>query len=171
RQREEGWQIVEDAGRGYRRVVPSPLPKEIIELDAIKALLEKDILVIAVGGGGIPVYKDEDGLLRGIEAVIDKDYASCLLAKELNADFFLVSTGVEKISINFKKPNEKKLDKITTVEALKYIEEGQFAPGSMLPKIKAVIDFVNSTGNVGIITDPSNISNAIQKKTGTWVSC
>lgn len=168
-QREEGWQIVEDCGRGYRRVVPSPLPKEIIEMDAIRALLDKDILVIAVGGGGIPVYRDEQGALRGIEAVIDKDYASCLLAKELKADYFLISTGVEKVSINFKKPNEKKLDQVTVNDALKYIEEEQFAVGSMLPKIKSVVDFVSSTGNIGIITDPSNISDAIQKKTGTWI--
>ena len=168
-QREEGWQIIEDSGRGYRRVVPSPMPKEIIEIEAIKALLEKDILVIAVGGGGIPVYKDEKGILKGVEAVIDKDYASCLLAKELKADYFLISTGVEKVSINFKRPNEKRLDSMTVAEAKKYVSEGHFASGSMLPKINALVDFVSSTGNVGIITDPDNISNAIENRAGTWI--
>ncbi|MCX6112520.1 MAG: carbamate kinase [Proteobacteria bacterium] len=168
-QREDGWQIIEDSGRGYRRVVPSPMPKEIIEIEAIKALLEKDILVIAVGGGGIPVCKDENGILKGVEAVVDKDYASCLLAKELKADYFVVSTAVEKVSINFKKPGEKKLDSMTVNEAQKYISEGHFAAGSMLPKIKAVIDFVRTTNNIGIITDPENISNAILKKSGTRI--
>jgi len=170
RQREEGWQIIEDAGRGYRRVVPSPMPKEIIEIEAIKALVEKDIFVIAVGGGGIPVCKDENGILKGVEAVVDKDYASCLLAKELKADYFVVSTGVEKVSINFKRPGEKKLDTMTVNEAQKYISEGHFAIGSMLPKIKAVIDFVRNTNNTGIITDPDSISNAILKKSGTRIT-
>jgi carbamate kinase len=168
-QREEGWQIVEDAGRGYRRVVPSPLPEEIIELDAIRALIEKDMLVIAVGGGGIPVYRDENGTLDGVEAVIDKDYASALLAKELKADYFIISTGVEKVYINFKKTNETKVDSMTVAEAKKHISDGHFAAGSMLPKIKAIIDFVSSTGNTGIITDSKNISNAVNKKTGTLI--
>ena len=169
RQREEGWQIIEDSGRGYRRVVPSPMPKEIIEIEAIKALLEQDIFVIAVGGGGIPVCKDEKGILKGVEAVVDKDYASCLLAKELKADYFVVSTGVEKVSINFKRPGETRLDSMTVNEAQRYISEGHFAIGSMLPKIKAVIDFVRTTNNIGIITDPDNISNAILRKSGTRI--
>jgi carbamate kinase len=168
-QREEGWQIVEDAGRGYRRVVPSPLPEEIIELEAIRALIEKDMLVIAVGGGGIPVCRDENGTLDGVEAVIDKDYASALLAKELKADYFIISTGVEKVYINFKKTNEKKLDSMTVAEAQKHILDGHFAAGSMLPKIKAIVDFVSSTGNTGIITDPRNIANAVNKRTGTLI--
>ncbi len=168
-QERDGWQVIEDAGRGYRRVVASPMPKELIELPAIKALTEQDMLVIAVGGGGIPVYKDQTGVLHGIEAVVDKDYASGLLAKELNADYFIISTGVERVSINFNKPDEKKLDSMTLSEARLYLDKGYFAQGSMLPKVKSMIDFVSSTGKVGIITNPENISKAIHKRRGTWI--
>ena len=169
-QEKDGWQVIEDAGRGYRRVVASPMPKEIIELPAIKALLEQDMLVIAVGGGGIPVYRDPRGILHGVEAVIDKDYASGLLAKDLNADYFIISTGVDRVSINFNKPEEEKLDSITVVEAKRYLDEGYFAKGSMFPKVRSIIDFVSATGKVGIITSPQNISKSIYEGRGTRIT-
>lgn len=169
RSKKDKWNIVEDAGRGYRRVVPSPLPKKIIEIEAIKTLLDKDFVVIAVGGGGIPVIRDENGDLAGVEAVIDKDFATCLLAQNLNADFFIVSTAVEKVYINFNKPNQKPIDKMTTSEAKKYIEEGHFAKGSMLPKIKAAVEFIEKTGNKALITDPAHLKAALEGKTGTLI--
>src|SRR5574344_1923762 len=156
----DGWNVVEDAGRGWRRVVASPKPVSIIELETIRCLLDNGVIVIAAGGGGIPVVKDENGILHGKEAVIDKDLAAAMLAKDLKADLFVISTAVPKVCINFGKPNEKKLDSITTEEAKKYMEEGHFAPGSMLPKIQAIVDFVDSTGNVGIVTDPEHLYEA-----------
>jgi len=163
----DGWAIVEDAGRGYRRVVASPRPQEIVEFDAIKTLLDNDVVVIAVGGGGIPVVQDENGYLKGSEAVIDKDLASSLLAQKLNADLFIISTAVDKVYINYNKPEQKGLDKITFDEAKTYIKEGHFAPGSMLPKVKSLIEFIETTGNEGLITDPSNLDKAIKGETGT----
>ncbi len=168
RQQQNGWVMKEDAGRGYRRVVPSPKPLEIVELEVIKTLLDNDIVTIAVGGGGIPVIKTEHGL-KGIEAVIDKDLASALLAKNLNADKFVISTAVEKVYLNFNTPQQIPLDKVTTQELKKYSSEGHFKPGSMLPKILAMIDFVESTNNIGIITNPQNIPSAVKGLAGTVI--
>jgi carbamate kinase len=166
----DGWDVVEDAGRGWRRVVASPKPKKIVELPAIKKLLEADMMVIAVGGGGIPVLQDDKGVLTGTAAVIDKDHATSLLAKELKADVLVISTAVEKVSINFKKPNQKDLDKMTLAECKKYLEEGHFAPGSMKPKIEACIAFLEGGGQEALITDPPHLVPAFERKTGTWIS-
>ena len=165
----EGQEFIEDAGRGWRRVVPSPFPKKIIEVDAIKSLIENGFSVIAVGGGGIPVVEKEDGNLHGVEAVIDKDFASGLLANNINADLLIISTAVEKVAINFNKPNEEWLDKMTVAEAEKYIEEGHFAPGSMLPKIQAIVKFLKEGGKKALVTDPPNIQRALRGETGTWI--
>lgn len=164
----DGWSVVEDSGRGWRRVVPSPLPIKIVELATIKTLLNNDNIVIAVGGGGIPVI-EKNGELIGAEAVIDKDYATCLLAKELNADLFIISTAIDKVYTNYGKANQKALDRITTEEAQQYANEGHFAPGSMLPKINAIIDFVSSTGNEALITSPEKLAEALEGKTGTFI--
>jgi carbamate kinase len=165
----DGWICTEDAGRGYRRVVASPKPKAIVEIDTIRTMLENRIIVIAGGGGGIPVVRDEDGYLSGREAVIDKDLAAALMAKELKADLFVISTAVEKVCLNFGKPNQKTLDTITTKEADQYISEGHFAPGSMLPKVQAIVDFVRSTGNEGLITDPEHLYGALYEGKGTRI--
>jgi carbamate kinase len=165
----DGWICTEDAGRGYRRVVASPKPKAIVEIDTIRTMLENRIIVIAGGGGGIPVVRDEDGYLSGREAVIDKDLAAALMAKELKADLFVISTAVEKVCLNFGKPNQKTLDTITTKEADQYISEGHFAPGSMLPKVQAIVDFVRSTGNEGLITDPEHLYGALYESKGTRI--
>jgi len=168
RQIKDGWVVKEDAGRGWRRVVASPKPLKIVELDVIKKLVENDVVTIAVGGGGIPVIETEDGL-KGVEAVIDKDLASALLAKNLGADVFLISTAVEKVYINFNTPKQKALDKVNLDEIKKYASEGHFKPGSMLPKINAMIDFVSKTKKTGIITDPKNIPFALKEKAGTII--
>jgi carbamate kinase len=160
---------VEDAGRGYRRVVPSPRPKMILEQEAIEIMLKAGFCVIAGGGGGIPVIKTSDDQWIGIDAVIDKDFATCLLATQLKADILIISTGVEKVYINFGKPTQKGLDKITVSEAKKYIEEGYFAPGSMLPKIQAAIEFIENGGKTAIITDPSNLRKAAEGDSGTHI--
>lgn len=165
----DGWIMVEDAGRGWRRVVPSPVPREIIERDAIEKLIKNDYIVIAVGGGGIPVVQDDSGALSGVEAVIDKDLASSLLANALNADLLLISTAVEKAALNFKKPDQIDLDRITLDEAKQYYEEGHFAKGSMGPKIKAVINFLERGGNAALITMPETIGRALKGETGTWI--
>ncbi len=169
RQRESGWQVMEDAGRGYRRIVPSPEPYEIVELAAVKSLLAQRIIVVAVGGGGIPVIRDANGDLEGVEAVIDKDLASSLLARNLNADLFIISTAVPKVCLNYNKPNEIALDRMTVAAAEQYMVHGHFARGSMLPKIKACIDFVQATGSRAIITNPENITLALEGKSGTTI--
>jgi carbamate kinase len=143
------------------------MPKDIIEFDAIKALIDQNMVAVAVGGGGIPVIHDEEGNLVGVEAVIDKDNASSLLARQLHADLFIISTAVEKVYINFGKPDQKPLDHMTVAEAKQYIEAGHFAPGSMLPKIKAMITFIEATGKEGLITDPEHLAEALEGKTGT----
>lgn len=175
----DGWEMVEDAGRGWRRVVASPYPKEIVELESIRRLLSHGTIVIAAGGGGIPVVRDTRGHLHGVEAVVDKDYASALLAAELGAAVFLISTTVDKVCLNFGKPNQKALDKITLKDAKKYIKEGHFKAGSMLPKMEAIVSFlekgepctVRCKGERrAIITDPNNIELAIFGKAGTHIT-
>lgn len=164
-----GYIVKEDAGRGYRRVVASPKPAEIIEIDAIRALVEQGQLVIACGGGGIPVMK-EGNHLKGAGAVIDKDFASCLLAKELDADFLIILTAVEKVAINFGKENEQWLSDITVEDAKKYMEEGHFAPGSMLPKVEAAVEFASSKdGRNSLITLLEKAKDGINGKTGTKI--
>jgi carbamate kinase len=165
----EGWVMSEDAGRGWRRVVPSPIPREIIERDAIDTLIKNGFIVVAVGGGGIPVVRDKAGNLAGVEGVIDKDLASSLLASELNADLLLISTAVEKAALNFKKPNQLDLDRITLSEAKRYYEEGHFAKGSMGPKIKAIINYLERGGQAALITMPESIGKALAGQTGTWI--
>jgi len=166
---QDGWDVVEDAGRGWRRVVASPKPMKIVELPAIRKLLDADMMVVAVGGGGIPVVQDEKGLLHGAAAVIDKDHATSLLARELGADVLVISTAVEKVSINYKKPNQKDLDTMTLAECKQYLAEGHFAPGSMKPKIEAVVAFLEGGGREALITDPPHLVAAFERKTGTWI--
>ncbi|MEP6895204.1 MAG: carbamate kinase [Chloroflexota bacterium] len=170
RQQEQGWSVVEDAGRGWRRVVASPLPGEIVELETVETLLERGIITITVGGGGIPVVDPGDGNYHGIAAVIDKDYASSLLAQKIKADLFVISTAVEKVAINFGKPEQKWLDKMTVAEAKAYLAEGtHFAKGSMAPKVQAVIWFLENGGKQALITNPENIGRALKGETGTWI--
>jgi carbamate kinase len=170
REKEQGWTVVEDAGRGWRRVVASPMPKEIVELETVQTLLEKGIITITVGGGGIPVIDPGDGNYEGIAAVIDKDFASSLLAQNIKADLFVISTAVEKVALNFGKPDEKWLDKMTLAEAKAYLAEGiHFAKGSMAPKIQAIIWFLENGGKQALITNPENIGRALKGETGTWI--
>jgi len=169
REKENSWDVVEDAGRGWRRVVPSPLPERVVELDSVKILVKAGHIVITVGGGGIPVI-EEDGVLKGVAAVIDKDFASSLLAQEINADLLLISTAVEKVALNFGKENEEWIDQMTVSKAKKYLEEGtHFAKGSMEPKIKAIIWFMETGGKKALITNPENIGRALKGETGTWI--
>ena len=169
RAEKENWTVVEDAGRGWRRVVPSPIPQEIMELDAVRELLKAGIVTITVGGGGIPIIRNEEGDLEGVAAVIDKDYASSLLAHSIGADLFLISTAVEKVYLNFNKPDQEPLDVMTVAKAKQYMEEGHFAKGSMLPKIKATIKFLEGGGEEALITDPENIARALRGETGTRI--
>ena len=165
----DGWDVVEDAGRGYRRVVASPKPVSIVELETVRILVDNNVLVIAAGGGGIPVVRNSDGSFEGREAVIDKDLAAALMAKELQAGMFVISTAVEKVCLNYGKPEQRELDTIDLAECQKYVDEGHFAPGSMLPKIQAMMDFVKTTGNVGLITNPENIYGALYEGKGTKI--
>ena len=168
---EQGWNVVEDAGRGWRRVVPSPLPEKIVELDAIKALIDAGIIVVSIRGGGIPVIENEDGKLEGIAAVIDKDFGNSLLAQNLHADVLVISTAVEKVAINFGTPQQQWLDHMTLEEAKKYMAEGiHFKKGSMAPKIQAIINFLEAGGEEAIITNPENILRAIHGETGTHIT-
>ncbi|NQS91828.1 MAG: carbamate kinase [Chloroflexi bacterium] len=169
RKEELGWDVVEDAGRGWRRVVASPLPVEIMELDAIKALIQAGTVTITVGGGGIPVIETDQGLV-GTAAVIDKDFASAFLANEIEADLLLISTAVEKVALNFGKPDQVDVDVMTVAEAKKYLDEGtHFAKGSMEPKIKAIVKFLEQGGKEAIVTDPQNIGRALRGETGTRI--
>jgi len=171
RRRDSGWSVVEDAGRGWRRVVPSPMPKEIVELDSIKAVLQDGITVIAAGGGGIPVVDVGGGEYRGVAAVIDKDYACSLLAREVKADLFLIATAVEKVAINFGTPRQQWLDRITLAEAKRYLAEGtHFAKGSMAPKIQAIVWYLEAGGTEALITNPQNIGRALRGETGTRIT-
>ncbi len=170
RAREMGWNVVEDAGRGWRRVVASPLPKEVVEFETVKTLIDAGVIVITVGGGGIPVIDVGDGEYRGVAAVIDKDYASSLLARMLKADLFLISTAVEKVALNFGKPDQKWIDRMTLSEAKQYLAEGtHFAKGSMAPKIQAIIWYLEAGGKEAIITNPENIGRALRGETGTHI--
>jgi carbamate kinase len=166
---QEKWTMVEDAGRGWRRVVLSPIPQRIVEADAIQSLIKAGFVVVAVGGGGIPVMETPSGELVGVEAVIDKDFGSSILASMINADLFLISTAVEKVAINFNKPDQKWLDEMTVAQARQYIEEGHFAKGSMLPKIQAILKYMDKGGKKALITDPEHILPALEGKTGTWI--
>ena len=165
----QGWSVMEDAGRGWRRVVPSPRPIEIVEFDAIAKLVEDGFVVIACGGGGIPIVENGRGDFVGVEAVVDKDLSSSLLARQLNADMFVISTSVDKVAINFNKPTQKWLDRLTVAEARRYADEGHFNDGSMGPKISAMIEFVEKTGGEGVITDPENIPKALAGAAGTRI--
>jgi carbamate kinase len=170
RQQEQGWSVVEDAGRGWRRVVASPLPKEIVELETVETLLDRGIVTITVGGGGIPVIDPGDGNYQGIAAVIDKDYASSLLAQALKAEIFIISTAVEKVAIYFGRPEQQWLERITLSQAKQYLAEGiHFAKGSMAPKIQAIIWYLENGGKQALITNPKNIGRALKGETGTWI--
>lgn len=167
---ERGYQVVEDAGRGYRRVVASPKPKSVVELDTIRALVDSDHIVVACGGGGIPVFKTEGHHLKGAAAVIDKDFASEVLAEQLDADYLIILTAVEKAAINFGKPEQKWLDNISVAEAEQYCAEGHFAPGSMLPKVQAAMRFADSKpGRRALITLLEKARDGIDGKTGTVI--
>ncbi len=167
--RERGWSVMEDAGRGWRRVVPSPFPLEIVERDAILCLLKGGFVVIGVGGGGVPVVREEDGTLRGVEAVIDKDYASAILASAINADLFLISTAVDRVAINYRKPGERFLERMTVAEAARYLGEGHFPAGSMGPKIQACIQYLQRGGKEALITSPERIADALKGEAGTRI--
>ena len=170
RRKSENWDVVEDAGRGWRRVVASPLPKEIIERDAIRTLIDQGFTVIAVGGGGIPVVEDDQHELVGVAAVIDKDYASALLANTIQADLFIISTTVEKVALNYNKPDQQWLDHLTLEQARQYLAEGHFAKGSMGPKIEAAIWYLEHGGRQALITNPENIEKALEGTTGTRIT-
>jgi len=164
----EGWCVVEDAGRGWRRVVPSPRPKAIVEERVIKKAIEFGDVVVCCGGGGIPVV-ERDGTLYGVEGVIDKDLGTSLLARRIGADLMIITTDVEKVAVHFNKPDERRLDRLTVAEARAYLEEGEFPQGSMGPKILAAIEFIEETGNGVIITAPEKMMEAMERKTGTRI--
>jgi len=171
REAELGWSVVEDAGRGWRRVVASPLPKEVVEFDTVSALLYAGVVVVTVGGGGIPVIDVGNGDYNGAPAVIDKDYASSMLARSLNADLFLISTAVEKVALNYGKPNQQWLDHLSLADAKRYLAEGgHFAKGSMAPKIQAIVWYLEAGGKEAIITNPENIGRAMRGETGTHIT-
>jgi len=164
-----GWDIVEDAARGYRRVVASPEPIEVLELEVIKKILDLDIIIIALGGGGIPVIVNSDGSITGSEAVIDKDRSSALLAKELNVDLFIISTDTDKVYLNFKKKNQTGITKATAEEMQKYFDEGHFPAGSMGPKVESAIRFIKNGGKKVIITSYEYLTDALEEKAGTHI--
>lgn len=170
RRDEEGWDVLEDAGRGWRRVVASPQPMRIVELDVIRLLLDAGVVTIAVGGGGIPVVENEDGDLEGIAAVIDKDLASALLANQVDADLLLISTAVEQVALNFGTPEQRWVDQFTLDEVKQYLAEGgHFAEGSMAPKMRAVVQFLEAGGKEALITNPANLERAMAGETGTRI--
>jgi carbamate kinase len=164
------WIIKEDPGRGFRRVVPSPIPLEIVEKNIIKLLVDQDIIVIAAGGGGIPVYREESGWLEGVDGVIDKDLASAVLARDINAEELLILTGVDRVAINFNKENQKDLSTLNLEEAKNHLEDGQFPKGSMGPKIQAAINFLEQGGEKVIITSIDNAVDALVNNSGTVIT-
>ena len=168
--REVGWEVVEDAGRGYRRVVPSPIPKKIIELDVIKLLVQSGYVVIAAGGGGVPVILNEQGEIEGVEAVIDKDLGSSILASGLGADTLIISTAIDAVYLNFGQKDQRPLSRVFLPEIKRYLEEGHFKPGSMKPKIEAIIQFLENGGEKAIITSPENLLRAFKGKAGTTIT-
>jgi len=171
RRDQDGWSVKEDAGRGWRRVVASPEPTRIVEVDAIRSLIENRFVVISVGGGGIPVVADEKGELTGIAAVIDKDHACSLLANEIEAELLLITTAVEKVALDFGQPTQRWLDRMTLSQAKEYLAEGtHFLPGSMAPKMEAVVSFLERGGGTAIITDPENVERALAGETGTHIT-
>ncbi len=166
----QGWTVVEDAGRGWRRVVPSPMPQEIVELDSIRLLINAGVVVITVGGGGIPVIDIGEGEYRGTAAVIDKDFASSLLATNISADLFIISTSIEKVALDFGTDNQRWVDRLNLDEAKNYLQEGRhFAKGSMAPKIQAIVNYLEAGGKQALITNPENIIKALNGETGTWI--
>lgn len=167
--RERGWRLKEDRGRGFRRVVASPKPRGIVERDLIASLIELGALVIVTGGGGIPVARNQEGFLRGVEAVIDKDFASAVLAREVGAEELFILTGVERVALHFGKPEQRWLDTIRAAEARSFLAEGHFPAGSMGPKIEAACQFVENGGKRALITDIFTIADALEGKTGTQV--
>ena len=167
---EENWDIVEIPNKGWRRVVASPQPLRIVEMESIKSLIDGGFIVIAVGGGGIPVVENSDGALGGVPAVIDKDRASSLLARMLGVDLFLITTDIDRVYVNYGKPDQKPLDNITVGEAEMYLERGEFLPGSMGPKIESAIDYLRNGGEKVIITSPKNIGKAIAGEAGTHIT-
>jgi carbamate kinase len=171
RRRAEGWNLIEDSNRGWRRVVASPLPRRIVELPAIRRLIEGGTIVITIGGGGIPVVASDTGELRGVAAVIDKDLASALLAANLGADLLLISTAVEKVALYFGTPEQQDVDHLTAAQAREYLEQGtHFAAGSMAPKIQAVLNYLDAGGKEAIVTNPENIERALRGETGTRIT-
>jgi len=167
---EYGWDIMEDSGRGYRRVVASPKPVEILELEAIRLLMKNDYVVLAAGGGGIPVIRNEQGDIESVEAVIDKDLVSALLANKLGADSLIISTAVDSVYLNFGKENEKSLEHTSLSEIKQYLDEGHFKPGSMKPKIEAIINFLENGGKQAIVTLPENLPKAVKGEAGTTIT-
>jgi carbamate kinase len=166
---QDGWDLVEDSGRGWRRVVASPRPVEVLELGAVSRLLDAGFVVVAGGGGGIAVTEDAGGELTGVAAVIDKDLASSLMARALGAELLVISTAVEKVCLDFGKPGQRALDRMTLADAKRYIGEGHFKPGSMLPKIQAVVDFLEGGGKEALITDPEHLAEALAGRAGTRI--
>ena len=166
----DGWDVAEDAGRGWRRVVASPTPKAILDLDAVRSLLDAGFVVVAAGGGGIAVIEDPSGDIYGASAVVDKDLASSLLARQLSADVLVITTHVEKVYLDYGKPEQKALDAMTLAEAKRYMGEGHFKSGSMLPKVQAVIEFLEGGGKQAIITDPEHVAAALEGRGGTRVT-
>ncbi len=166
---EQGWVMVEDAGRGWRKVVPSPVPKRILDVDVVRRLIEGGAVVIACGGGGIPVYQDVGGYYRGVEAVIDKDYSAAILARELGADLFIILTQVPQVAENYGRPNQRWLSQLSVSKAKEMLEAHQFPPGSMGPKIRAALQFVEATGKEVLITDAEHLKDALARKAGTFV--
>ncbi|UCE04958.1 MAG: carbamate kinase [bacterium] len=168
-ERTRNWIIKYDEGRGWRRVVPSPIPLEIVEKNVIKELVDNGIIVITVGGGGIPVYIEEDGTFEGVDGVVDKDRSAAILARDINAHELYILTAVEKVALNYRKSNQIDLDELTMADAKKYLAEGQFPKGSMGPKIESAINFIESGGEVCIITSTERMTDAIDGKTGTRI--
>jgi carbamate kinase len=166
-ERRDGWSVMEDAGRGWRRVIASPVPQRIVEAEAIRRFIDTGVVVICTGGGGIPVVEDQSGALQGVEVVLDKDYGAMILASSIQADLFLISTAVEKVALNYNKPGQQWLDSLSLAEAKRYLAEGHFAKGSMEPKIRACIYFLEHGGKQALITNPENLENALQGRTGT----